>query len=375
MSDFDPTSLVEPAATKVRDPLSGRSVWLAGVVSNPGVSDGALTYSLVFQSGHKEQDRLAIEAEMTKQIRGLGYLGELHATRSDQAPQTKAPPSKAPPSKGAGSVPGMNIGGVSPHGGPIRKQRLQGVGHIIAVASGKGGVGKSTVSSNLAIALQRAGYCVGLLDLDVYGPSLPTMMNVTVRPMVDDGGKIVPVNAYGVRCLSMGMLVDEEQAMIWRGPMIMGVLRQFLQDVRWDGVDYLIIDLPPGTGDAQLSLIQSVELSGAIIVTTPQKVALADAVRGISMFQKLEVPIVGLVENMAYYLLPDGRRDYVFGEGGGVSTATRFKMPLLGQLPLRTAIRKACDEGLPSALGSDDTAQSFREIARLVALALPVAAA
>lgn len=385
MSDFDPTSLVEPAATKVRDPLSGRSVWLAGVVKNPRMSDGALTYSLVFQSGHKEQDRLAIEAELTKQIRGLGYLGELHATHSEQAsqtkapqtkaPQTKAPQTKAPPSKGAGSVPGMNIGGVSPHGGPIRKQRLQGVGHIVAVASGKGGVGKSTVSTNLAIALQRAGYCVGLLDLDVYGPSLPTMMNVTVRPMVDDGGKIVPVNAYGVRCLSMGMLVDEEQAMIWRGPMIMGVLRQFLQDVRWDGVDYLIIDLPPGTGDAQLSLIQSVELSGAVIVTTPQKVALADAVRGISMFQKLEVPIVGLVENMAYYLLPDGSRDYVFGEGGGVRTAARFEMPLLGQLPLRTAIRKACDEGLPSALGSDDTAQSFREIARQVALALPVVVA
>jgi ATP-binding protein involved in chromosome partitioning len=365
MSDFDPVTLVEPAATKVRDPLSGRSVWLAGIVKNPVMADGALGYSLVFQPGHDEATRSALEVAVENQIRSMGYHGALRPTRLSAPPATNKPPAE--------SVPGMNIGGVTPHGGPIRKKRLPGVGHIVAVASGKGGVGKSTVSSNLAIALQRAGYSVGLLDLDVYGPSLPTMMNVTVRPMVDDGGKIVPVNAYGVRCLSMGMLVDEEQAMIWRGPMIMGVLRQFLQDVRWDGVDYLIIDLPPGTGDAQLSLIQSVELSGAVIVTTPQKVALADAVRGISMFNKLEVPIVGLVENMAYYLLPDGSRDYVFGEGGGVSTAARFGTPLLGQLPLQTSIRKACDQGLPTALGTDESAQRFGEIARQVAEALPLA--
>ena len=267
----------------------------------------------------------------------------------------------------------MNVGGVTPHGGPISKRRLEGVKHIIAVASGKGGVGKSTVAVNLAISLQRAGYSVGLIDLDVYGPSLPTMMNVSARPMVDQSGKIVPVNAYGVRCISMGLLVDEEQAMIWRGPMIMGVLRQFLQDVRWSGVDYLVVDLPPGTGDAQLSLIQSVELAGAVIVTTPQKVALADAVRGISMFEKLEVPILGLVENMAYYPLPDGTRDYVFGQGGGRATAERFGVDVLGELPLRTAVRKACDAGLPTALGETEEAATFAKIAEEVAQRLPVA--
>jgi ATP-binding protein involved in chromosome partitioning len=198
------------------------------------------------------------------------------------------------------------------------------------------------------------------------------MMNVTARPMVDQSGKIVPVNAYGVRCISMGLLVDEEQAMIWRGPMIMGVLRQFLQDVRWSGVDYLVVDLPPGTGDAQLSLIQSVELSGAVIVTTPQKVALADAIRGISMFQKLNVPILGLVENMAYYPLPDGGKDYIFGQGGGRATAARFGVDVLAELPLRTEIRKACDQGLPTALGDSEAASLFAEMAGKVAERLPL---
>ena len=370
MNDFDPISLVQPAATQVRDPLSGRSVWLSGVVKNPAMKDGVLSYSLVFQPKHSQEDRARIEKELEVQIRGLGYQGELHSAHSEQPELNRSP---RPETKG--SVPGMNVGGVSPHGGPIQKKRLPGVGHIVAVASGKGGVGKSTVSSNLAIALQRGGYCVGLLDLDVYGPSLPTMMNVTARPMVDDSGKIVPVTAYGVRCISMGMLVDEEQAMIWRGPMIMGVLRQFLQDVRWSGVDYLIVDLPPGTGDAQLSLIQSVELSGAVIVTTPQKVALADAIRGISMFRKLEVPILGVVENMAYYPLPDGSRDYVFGDGGGRDTALRFDTPLLGLLPLQTASRRACDEGLPTALGEDEVAKSFADIANKLAEQLPVGSA
>jgi ATP-binding protein involved in chromosome partitioning len=329
--------------------------------------EGALSYALVFDAKHSENDRNRIEEDLKNKIRGLGYLGELRPLRSEQPVVSEA---RRPANKG--SIPGMNVGGVTPHGGPIQKKRLPGVGHIVAVASGKGGVGKSTVSSNLAVALQRADYCVGLLDLDVYGPSVPTMMNISARPMVDESGKIVPLNAYGVRCISMGMLVDEEQAMIWRGPMIMGVLRQFLQDVRWAGVDYLIIDLPPGTGDAQLSLIQSVEISGAIIVTTPQKVALADAIRGISMFRKLEVPLLGVVENMAYYSLPDGGRDYVFGKGGGKDIAARFEIPLLGQLPLQTTIRRACDQGLPTALGEDEAAQIFADIARQVAEQLPV---
>ena len=365
MSSYDPLSLIQPAATRVRDPLSGRSLWLAGIVQNPSHSDGVLTYELKFQGQHSEHDRQQMTEALEHNLRGLGFSGSIDAKLMRSDVEKPAP-------RESQGIPGMSVGGVTPHGGAITKKRLDGVQHIIAVASGKGGVGKSTVAVNLSIALQRAGHSVGLIDLDVYGPSLPTMMNVSARPMVDQSGKIVPVNAYGVRCISMGLLVDEEQAMIWRGPMIMGVLRQFLQDVHWSGVDYLVVDLPPGTGDAQLSLIQSVDLSGAVIVTTPQKVALADAVRGISMFKKLNVPILGLVENMAYYPLPDGTRDYVFGEGGGRATAARFGVDVLGELPLRTDVRKACDQGLPTALGDSEEAGIFADVARQVASRLPL---
>jgi ATP-binding protein involved in chromosome partitioning len=246
---------------------------------------------------------------------------------------------------------------------------------VIAVASGKGGVGKSTVSTNLAVALRRLGHAVGLLDADIYGPSVPIMMNVHVKPMLDqDTRRILPVVSYGVRCLSMGMLVDADEAMIWRGPMVMGALRQFLQEARWDGLDYLVVDLPPGTGDAQLTLIQAVDLAGAVVVTTPQEVALGDAIRGITMFRKLEVPLLGLVENMAYYELPDGTRDYVFGEGGGARVAQRFETDLLGQVPLRSAIRQGGDQGLPAALGQGPDAEVFLQIAKQIAQKLPAGA-
>jgi len=262
---------------------------------------------------------------------------------------------------------------MGPHGGPVQKKPIPGVHHVIAVASGKGGVGKSTVASNLAIALHRLGHSVGLLDADIYGPSVSIMMNAHERPLVQPGArKILPIDAYGVRCLSMGMLVDPEEAMIWRGPMVMGAVRQFLQDAAWDGCDYLVIDLPPGTGDAQLTLIQAVDLAGAVIVTTPQEVALGDAIRGITMFRKLGVPLLGLVENMAYYELPDGTRDPVFGEGGGKRIAARYQTECIAEIPLRTAIRKAGDQGLPAALGDDSTAAIFRQLAARVAGQLPV---
>jgi ATP-binding protein involved in chromosome partitioning len=225
------------------------------------------------------------------------------------------------------------------------------------------------------VALSRLGYSVGLLDADIYGPSVPTMMGVFDRPFADVATKkILPVPAHGIKCLSMGMLVDAEEAMIWRGPMVMGAVKQFLQDASWVGTDYLIIDLPPGTGDAQLTLIQAVELAGAIIVTTPQPVALADAVRGITMFRKLEVPLLGVVENMAWYELPDGTRDYVFGKEGGKRTAEKYETALLGQIPLRSALREAGDQGAPIALGEGPEAQAFLDIARKVAAQLPVSA-
>jgi ATP-binding protein involved in chromosome partitioning len=255
---------------------------------------------------------------------------------------------------------------MAPHGGPIQKKQIPGVKRVIAVASGKGGVGKSTVATNLAVGLRKSGWDVGLLDADIYGPSLPRMMNVGSRPFTNERKQLVPVLSYGVRCVSVGLLVDESEAMIWRGPMIMGLIRQFLQDTDWGELDCLVIDLPPGTGDAQLTLIQAVDLTGAVIVTTPQDVALADAVRGVTMFNKLSVPILGLVENMAYYALPDGTRDHVFGVDGGKRLAEREGVPLLGEIPLQTSIRKGGDSGLPAVLGQDPVGAAFQAMADAV---------
>lgn len=361
MSDApDPLLYVQPAATRVRDPVTGRSVWLAGMVRNARSELDKLSFELWFGEEHPKADRRAIEEALVANVRQEGFDGEVVViARMAEATETSAPAAK--PSKG---LPGMHGGGgVQPHGGPISKRALDGVRHIVCVASGKGGVGKSTVAVNLAIALARLGQRVGLLDADIYGPSLPTMLNISSRPLADADRKILPVVAYGVRCLSIGMLVPADEAVIWRGPMVMGALRQFLQDTRWGDLDVLVVDLPPGTGDAQLSLIQAVPISGAVIVTTPQKVALDDAIRGIAMFRKLEVPILGLVENMAWYELPDGQRDYVFGEGGGLAVAQEHGAPVLGQIPLQTKLRASADAGVPAALSDDPLGEAFRDVA------------
>jgi ATP-binding protein involved in chromosome partitioning len=370
MPENEASTILQPAATRVRDPATGRSIWLAGLIHNANLEEGHLSLELKFTDEHTSEARQGIEEGLRLQLRERGFDGKVII--SAKGPESVAAPVAAV-KKQPGTVPGMNTKAMAPHGGPIQKKAIPGVQHIIAVASGKGGVGKSTVATNLAVALSRQGYGVGLLDLDVYGPSLPTMMNVTSRPMIDADKRILPVMSYGVRCMSMGLLVDEKEAMIWRGPMIMGILRQFIQDVRWQGADYLIVDLPPGTGDAQLSLIQAVDLAGAIIVTTPQKVALADCVRGIAMFEKLNVPLLGVVENMSYYQLPDGTKDHVFGEGGGHRTAVAHGTKILAELPLQTALRTSCDVGLPAALGDDATAQVFADLAAAVAGQLPLA--
>ena len=372
MGDIDPVDMLQPAATRVRDPLTGRSVWLAGMVKNPRLKGADLHYDLVFESGHSPRDREGIAAAIVANIQGLGFTGRVHGLHAGALPaRPSTPPPKSSAKKGD-PVPGMSGPGMGPHGGPIQKKTLDGVRHIIAVASGKGGVGKSTVATNLAVALARAGHEVGLLDADIYGPSIPTMMNAWDRPLADQQAqRIIPVKAHGVRCLSMGMLNDPTQAMIWRGPMVMSAVRQFLQQADWVGCDYLIIDLPPGTGDAQLTLIQAVELAGAVIVTTPQKVALADAVRGISMFRKLEVPLLGLVENMAWYTLPDGTRDYVFGTDGGVHTAAEYQTELLGQIPLQTTLRESGDAGTPIAATEGPLADAFASLAAKIAQKVP----
>jgi ATP-binding protein involved in chromosome partitioning len=242
------------------------------------------------------------------------------------------------------------------------------VKRIIAVASGKGGVGKSTVSTNLAMALHNQGYSVGLLDADIYGPSLPMMLGIKEDPKVNNDNKIVPPERFGVKVMSFGFFAPEESAVIWRGPMVMKALQQFFYDVAWGELDFLVIDLPPGTGDAQLTLVQSLPICGAVIVTTPQNVALLDAVKGIIMFQKTEVPILGVVENMSTFTCPScGTESHIFGSGGADVVSEKFQVPVLGHIPLMPELRQAGDAGVPlSTISGHPTRVRFAEIAEKV---------
>ena len=250
------------------------------------------------------------------------------------------------------------------------------VQNVVAIASGKGGVGKSTVAVNVAVALAQSGAKVGLLDADIYGPNVPTMMGVKQLPPQNNSGKLVPAEAYGVSLMSIGFLVKPGQPLIWRGPMLHSAIRQFLSDVEWGELDYLVIDLPPGTGDAQLSLAQSVPLSGGVIVTLPQAVSLEDAQRGLEMFRELNVPILGVVENMSYLELPDGTQMDVFGSGGGQKLAQVAGVPYLGQIPMDPAVRVGGDEGTPIVVSNPDSAsaRAMRALAEQIAAALSVAA-
>ncbi len=247
---------------------------------------------------------------------------------------------------------------------------LSGVKNIIAVASGKGGVGKSTVAVNLACGLARTGAKVGLLDTDIYGPSIPTMMDAHGRPNITTQKKLIPKEKYGVRFLSMGMLVDPDQAMIWRGPMVTSAVKQFMNEVEWGEMDYMVLDLPPGTGDIQLTLVQTVPLTGAVIVSTPQDVALDDARKGVAMFKKVNVPVLGMVENMAYFIpedMPD-KKYYIFGKHGVRNLAERMGTNFLGEIPLEQKVRESSDEGKPIVLGDMETksAQKFVELSNNV---------
>ena len=255
---------------------------------------------------------------------------------------------------------------------------LPSVKNIICVASGKGGVGKSTVAVNLAIALAKQGAKVGLIDADIYGPSVPTMLGIRgQRPavrLIKDKHFIEPIEAHGIKVLSMGVLVDEKQAIVWRGPMVTSALRQFVTDTLWGRLDYLVLDMPPGTGDVHLTMIQTVHVTGAVIVTTPQEVALADARKGLAMFRldTLNVPVLGVVENMSYFTpaeLPENKY-YIFGKGGGKQLADEYELPLLGELPLVQSVREGGDEGTPIALRDPDidvSSRAFRDLAINVA--------
>lgn len=387
---MDPYSLLEPAATRVRDPLSGRSVWVAGMIQDAKIDSDILKFVLAVKSEHATEDRNRLRDAVVRNLVGAGWGGEVSCTVRVDGVLNAAPNSRSVAQGDSGHghdhghshgapaaepkkepLKGMSGPGMQPHGGPISKKNIPGVKHIIAVASGKGGVGKSTVAVNLAVALVQRGHKVGLMDSDIYGPSIPLMMHVHGAPIANEQKKILPLKAFGVECMSIGFLIDEKEPIIWRGPMVMGVVNQFLKDVDWGELDYLIVDMPPGTGDAQLTMIQAVPISGGVIVTTPNPVALLDAVRGLEMFRKLDVPILGVVENMSWYDTgPSGSvRMYPFGEGGGVKLAAEYGVSLLGQVPLRDAIRSGGDNGRPAVLDGETV---FEAVAAAVERALPV---
>eukprot|EP01122_Echinamoeba_exundans_P004728 TRINITY_DN14971_c0_g1_i1.p1 TRINITY_DN14971_c0_g1~~TRINITY_DN14971_c0_g1_i1.p1 ORF type:complete len:343 (+),score=58.78 TRINITY_DN14971_c0_g1_i1:165-1193(+) len=292
----------------------------------------------------------------------------------------ETPPAQAPPPKPPQTPPAAKPGSQSAVGGSgavkeptskviNNKPTIPGVKHIVAVASGKGGVGKSTVAVNLAMALMQHDLRVGLLDADIYGPSIPLMLNLEgIKPQVNENKMLVPLQNFGVKCMSMGFLVPADAPTIWRGPMVMGAIDQMLRQVEWGDLDIMVVDLPPGTGDAQLTLTQRAPLSGAVIVSTPQDVALIDTRRGLNMFKTVNVPILGVVENMSYFECPCGQQFDIFGRGGAKKTAEKMGADFLGEIPIVKEIREYSDQGKPItvALPDSSTAKSYRSIAQQV---------
>lgn len=351
----------------VRGPDMEGNIVELGLVSDVFISDGKAYFSITVPADRaKELEPMRAAAErVVREIPGIkAAMVALTADRKAApagAPVQRPQPSAAPH---AGHAHGQR-----PAGGPPAKAGIPGVGAIIAVASGKGGVGKSTTSVNLALALKANGLKVGLLDADIYGPSMPRLLKISGRPQQIEGRLIRPMENYGLKVMSMGFLVDEEVAMIWRGPMIQSALLQMLREVAWGDLDVLVVDMPPGTGDAQLTMAQQVPLAGAVIVSTPQDLALVDARKGLTMFRKVEVPVLGIVENMSYFIAPDtGNRYDIFGHGGARKEAERIGVPFLGEVPLTMGIRETSDAGTP-LVASDPTgevARIYRDIAKKV---------
>ena len=327
-----------------------------GVLSDVVASDGKVFFSITVDAAEvKAWEPVRKRAEEV--VRALpGVQSALVALTAER----KAGAASARPPQGARATPGR---------GAPRGESLQGVpdvGAIIAVASGKGGVGKSTTAVNLALGLSALGLKVGILDADIYGPSLPKLLAIRERPQTLGGTRLKPITRYGLTVMSIGFLIDEETAMIWRGPMVISALTQMLREVEWGPLDVMVVDMPPGTGDAQLTMAQQVPLRGAVIVSTPQDLALIDARRGVSMFKRVNVPVLGVVENMSYFLCPHcGTRSDIFGHGGARHEAERLGVPFLGEIPLHITIREKSDAGLPVVATEPDGphAQIYRDIA------------
>lgn len=352
----DLLGLVESALRAVKHPRTGADVLTLGLVDELRVDPGTGTVSYTFRLGR--DDPAALAREVRKAVQAVGGV------RSVQARVQEAT------AAGTGARPGTPGGPAVP--APPTADELPHLGRALAISSGKGGVGKSTVSANLAVALAAQGHRVGLMDADIYGPNVPRMMGVFEKPAVV-GNRIQPLAAHGVKLISLGNIVERDAPAIWRGPIIMKVIQQFLRDVEWGELDYFLVDLPPGTGDAQLSLVQTIRLYGALIVTTPQEVAVGDSLRGAKMFERVNVPVVGVVENMSFFVCPHcGEHSEVFLAGGGQRLAEELGVPLVGQVPLQAGVSELADHGRPVVLAAPESpaGRAFDAIALRVADAL-----
>jgi len=328
------------ALSKVIDPEEKKDLVSAGKIKDISIDKNNVKVLLTISSpAHHVKNKLesSINESLTKNI---NYIGNI-TVEFQSSPQ-------------------MNISQ------PQKEKILENVKYTIAVASGKGGVGKSTVAVNLAVALGKMGYKVGLLDADIYGPSIPLMLGINEKPKIYQDtktAKMLPLENYGIKVMSIGFLLDDNAPVIWRGPMASGAIKQFMSDVHWDELDYLVFDLPPGTGDIQLTLVQTIPLSGAIVVTTPQDVSLIDVRKAIRMFQRVNVPILGIVENMSYFIAPDTGKKYdIFGSGGGEKLANELSIPLLGAIPINSKIRVGGDNGKPIVFDSPESEESKKII-------------
>ncbi|MBT0958708.1 Mrp/NBP35 family ATP-binding protein [Alphaproteobacteria bacterium KMM 3653] len=340
---------VKTALMALKDPASGQDIVSAGLVRALNIEGGEVRF-VIEVPGASAPAYEPVRAQAEAAVAALQGVTKALVILTAHS-QPSAPPDLKPKAKAA----------------PQGPAKIPGVDHIIAIASGKGGVGKSTVAANLACALAAQGRRVGLLDADVYGPSQPKMLGMSGKPGSPDGKTIIPMKNHGVTMMSMGLMVGEDQAVVWRGPMLMGALQQMLGQVAWGELDVLIVDLPPGTGDVQMTLSQKAEVDGAIVVSTPQDVALLDARKGIDMFRKLKTPILGMVENMSTHVCSNcGHEEHLFGHGGVAAEAAKLGVPLLAEVPLHLDIRVAADGGTPIVVSAPDSAQAaaFHSIAK-----------
>ncbi|HEX4195470.1 MAG TPA: iron-sulfur cluster carrier protein ApbC [Stellaceae bacterium] len=357
------------ALSKIIDPDKGQDIVGLGMVSGVQLRDGHVTFAIEVERARAPKLE-ALRKDAEKAVDAIPGVLSVTAVLTAEKPALRPTAPYAKPQQRAGMAPPPGAHGHGhAHGQEAaapQKPAVAGVKHIVAVASGKGGVGKSTTAVNLALALQTLGLKIGVLDADIYGPSMPRMLGISGKPRSNDGKTLEPMENHGLKCMSMGFLVAEDTPTIWRGPMVQSALQQMLRQVNWGELDVIVVDMPPGTGDAQLTMAQQVPLAGAVIVSTPQDIALQDARKGLNMFRRVDVPVLGFIENMSYFLCPHcNERTDIFSHGGAKAEAEKLGVEFLGELPLDIAIRETSDGGNPIVVAQPDSqyAETYRAIA------------